>query len=33
VVNVGLGQHGVVLELTLAKRRGIASDDDELGLA
>ena len=31
VVNVGLGKHGVVLELTLAERRGIASDDDELG--
>ena len=29
----GLGQHGVVLELRLAKRRSVARDDDELGLA
>lgn len=28
-----LGQHGVVLELTLAERRSVASDDDQLGLA
>jgi hypothetical protein len=32
VVDVGLGEHGVVLELTLAERRGVASNDDELGL-
>lgn len=29
----GLGQHAVVLELTLAERRSIASNDDQLGLA
>lgn len=28
-----LGQHGVVLELGLAERRSVASNDDELGLA
>lgn len=28
-----LGQHGVVLELTLAERRSVASNDDQLGLA
>ena len=33
VMDVGLGQHGVVLELTLAERRGVTSDDDELGLS
>jgi hypothetical protein len=33
VVDVGLGKHGVVLELTLAERRGVASNDDELGLS
>jgi len=33
VVDGGLGQHGVVLELRLAERRGVASNDDELGLA
>jgi hypothetical protein len=33
VVDVGLGQHGVVLELTLAERRGVASNNDELGLS
>ena len=33
VVDVGLGEHGVVLELRLAERRGVASNDDELGLA
>ena len=33
VVDIGLGQHGVVLELTLAKRRGVSGDDDELGLS
>ncbi len=30
VVDVSLRQHGVVLELTLAERRCIASDDNEL---
>ena len=29
----GLGKHSIVLELRLAKRGGVASDDDELGLA
>ena len=33
VVNGCLGEHGVVLELTLAERRSVASDDDQLGLA
>jgi hypothetical protein len=33
VVDRGLGQHGVVLELRLPQRRGVASDDDELRLA
>ncbi len=33
MVDVGLGQHRVVLELTLAERRGVASNDDELGLS
>lgn len=33
VVNGGLGQHGVVLQLGLAERRSVASDDDKLGLA
>jgi hypothetical protein len=33
VVDGGLGQHAVVLELTLAERRSVASNDDELGLA
>jgi len=33
VVDVGLGKHGVVLELTLAERRGVASNDDKLGLS
>lgn len=33
VVDVGLGQHGVVLEFTLSERRGVASNDDELGLS
>jgi hypothetical protein len=32
-VDGSLGQHAVVLELTLAERRGVAGDDDELGLA
>ena len=29
----GLGKHGVVLELRLPQRRGVAGNDDELGLA
>ena len=33
VVDRGLGQHAVVLELRLAERRSVASNDDELGLA
>lgn len=33
VVDGSLGQHAVVLELTLAERRSVASDDDQLGLA
>jgi hypothetical protein len=33
VVDGGLGQHAVVLELRLAERRSVASNDDELGLA
>lgn len=33
VVDIGLWQHGVVLELTLSERRGVASNDDELGLS
>lgn len=33
VVDVGLGKHGVVLEFTLPERRGVASNDDELGLS
>jgi hypothetical protein len=33
VVNRGLGKHSVVLELTLAERRSVGSDDDQLGLA
>ena len=33
VVNSSLAEHGVVLELRLAERRGVASNDDELGLA
>lgn len=33
VVDGGLGEHAVVLELTLAERRGVASNDDKLGLA
>ena len=32
-MNGGLGKHAVVLELALAERRSVASDDDELGLA
>jgi hypothetical protein len=33
VVDGGLAEHGVVLELRLAERRGVAGNDDELGLA
>ena len=33
VVNVSLGQHGVVLELRLAEGRSVGGDDDQLGLA
>jgi hypothetical protein len=33
VVDGSLGQHAVVLELRLAQRRSVASNDDELGLA
>jgi hypothetical protein len=29
----GLGKHSVVLKLRLPQRRGVASNDDELGLA
>ena len=31
VVNTSLGQHGVVLNLRLAKRRAVTRDDDQLG--
>lgn len=33
VVDVRLGEHGVVLELRLAERWGVASNDDKLGLS
>ena len=33
VVDLGLGKHGVVFQLGLAQRRGVAGDDDELGLS
>ena len=33
VVDIGLGKHGVVLELALAQRRGISRNDDQLCLA
>lgn len=33
VVHGGLAEHGVVLELRLAERGGVAGDDNELGLA
>lgn len=33
VVDVGLGQHGVVLKLRLAERRSVSGDDNELGLS
>jgi hypothetical protein len=32
-VDRGLGQHGVVFQLRLAERRGVAGDEDQLGLA
>jgi hypothetical protein len=32
-VDGSLGEHGVVLELTLAERRSVGRDDDQLGLA
>jgi uncharacterized protein YwlG (UPF0340 family) len=31
VVDTGLGQHGVVLNLGLAERRAVTSNDDQLG--
>jgi hypothetical protein len=31
VVDAGLGEHGVVLNLGLAKRGGVRADDNELG--
>ena len=33
MVDVGLGKHRVVLELRLAQGRGVAGNDDQLGLA
>lgn len=33
VVDGSLGQHGVVLQLRLAQRRGVAGDENQLGLA
>ena len=33
VMDGGLGQHGVVLELALPQRRGVSSNDDQLGLS
>lgn len=32
-MNGSLGQHGVVLEFTLAKRGSVGRDDDKLGLS
>lgn len=32
MVDGGLGQHGVVLELGLSQGRGVGSNDDELSL-
>lgn len=32
MVDGALGQHGVVLDLGLSQSRGVASNDDELGL-
>ena len=31
-MNGGLGKHGVVLKFTLAERRSVGSDDDQLSL-
>jgi hypothetical protein len=31
VVNRGLGEHGVVLDLRLAERRAVTGDEDKLG--
>ena len=33
VVNASLSQHGVVLDLGLAERRGVVGDDHQLGLS
>ena len=33
VVDVCLGEHRIVFELTLAERRSVASNNDQLGLA
>lgn len=33
MVDIRLGEHRIVLEFTLAERRSVASDDDQLGLA
>lgn len=33
VVDIGLGEHRVVLELRLSQGRSVAGNDDELGLA
>lgn len=33
VVDGGLGEHGVVLELALAEGRSVGRDDDQLGFA
>lgn len=33
MVDGGLGQHRVVLQLRLAERRGVAGNEDQLGLA
>lgn len=33
VVNIGLRQHGVILQLRFPQRRCVASNDDQLSLA
>ena len=33
MVHGSLGEHGVVLKLTLAERGSVGRDDDQLGLA
>jgi hypothetical protein len=33
VVDLGFGKHSVVFQLRLAQRRGVAGDDNELGLS